>query len=205
MASMMDLLYPDKPTHFIFFCSTDLVFHVSCLLSRVVVPILHTLTRLCISFCRNCKQMSTEGTNLTTGDDFYVRYYVGHEGTFGHEFLEFELRPDGLLRYANNSEYKKDSLIRKEVSVSDAVMGEIKRIVDTSHIIQEDDKTWPEPNEDGRQELEIVLNGQHISFVVRNMIHYIVWLLIDLPCRAHCPALSCSLVSSSLVWFGLSS
>jgi protein mago nashi len=31
--------------------------------------------------------------------DFYVRYYVGHMGKFGHEFLEFEFRPDGKLRY----------------------------------------------------------------------------------------------------------
>lgn len=23
-------------------------------------------------------------------EDFYVRYYVGHKGKFGHEFLEFE-------------------------------------------------------------------------------------------------------------------
>ena len=27
--------------------------------------------------------------------EFYVRYYVGHKGKFGHEFLEFEFRPDG--------------------------------------------------------------------------------------------------------------
>jgi len=39
---------------------------------------------------------------------------VGHEGKFGHEFLEFEFRPDGLLRYANSSNYKKDTMIRKE-------------------------------------------------------------------------------------------
>ncbi|CAF4297155.1 unnamed protein product, partial [Adineta steineri] len=31
-------------------------------------------------------------------DDFYLRYYVGHKGKFGHEFLEFEFRPDGKLR-----------------------------------------------------------------------------------------------------------
>ena len=30
-------------------------------------------------------------------DDFYVRYYVGHKGKFGHEFLSFEFRPDGLV------------------------------------------------------------------------------------------------------------
>lgn len=27
--------------------------------------------------------------------DFYLRYYVGHKGKFGHEFLEFEFRPEG--------------------------------------------------------------------------------------------------------------
>ncbi|EAX06747.1 MAGOH isoform 3 [Pan troglodytes] len=46
--------------------------------------------------------------------DFYLRYYVGHKGKFGHEFLEFEFRPDGKLRYANNSNYKNDVMIRKE-------------------------------------------------------------------------------------------
>lgn len=39
---------------------------------------------------------------------------VGHKGIYGHEFLEFEFRPDGRLRYANNSNYKSDVLIRKE-------------------------------------------------------------------------------------------
>lgn len=31
----------------------------------------------------------------TMASDFYLRYYVGHKGKFGHEFLEFEFRPDG--------------------------------------------------------------------------------------------------------------
>lgn len=30
--------------------------------------------------------------------------------------MEFEFRADGKLRYANNSNYKKDSMIRKEGS-----------------------------------------------------------------------------------------
>ena len=34
-------------------------------------------------------------SNSNMGDEFYVRYYVGHKGKFGHEFLEFEFRPDG--------------------------------------------------------------------------------------------------------------
>jgi protein mago nashi len=32
-------------------------------------------------------------------DNFYLRYYVGHKGKFGHEFLEFEFRPDGNSFY----------------------------------------------------------------------------------------------------------
>lgn len=39
---------------------------------------------------------------------------VGHKGKFGHEFLEFEFKQSGRLRYANNSNYKSDTLIRKE-------------------------------------------------------------------------------------------
>ena len=33
--------------------------------------------------------------------DFYLRYYVGHKGKFGHEFLEFEFRPDGQVLHQN--------------------------------------------------------------------------------------------------------
>ena len=44
----------------------------------------------------------------------------GHKGKFGHEFLEFEFKPNGKLRYANNSNYKGDKCIRKEMCVSKA-------------------------------------------------------------------------------------
>jgi len=97
-------------------------------------------------------------------DDFYVRYYVGHKGMFGHEFLEFEIRPNGKLRYANNSRYKNEVLIRKEVFVSPLVREELKRIIAASEIMKEDDSLWPEPDRIGSQELEIVMNNEHISF-----------------------------------------
>lgn len=50
---------------------------------------------------------------------FYLQYYAGHMGRFGHEFLEFDLQVldqgrSALLRYANNSNYKNDTLIRRE-------------------------------------------------------------------------------------------
>jgi len=98
-------------------------------------------------------------------EEFYVRYYVGHKGKFGHEFLEFEFRPDGLLRYANNSQYKKDHMIRKEIYLNDAVLKELKRIIQDSEIMKEDDSQWPSPDRVGRQELEIVCGDEHISFV----------------------------------------
>lgn len=66
--------------------------------------------------------------------EFYVRYYVGHKGKFGHEFLEFEFRPDGKLRYANNSNYKNDTMIRKEVFLSPAVLKECRRIIVDSEV-----------------------------------------------------------------------
>lgn len=50
--------------------------------------------------------------------------------------------------------------------VSSAVIEEIKRIVKQSEIIKEDDSKWPQKNKDGRQELEIRLGGDHISFEV---------------------------------------
>ncbi|GLH07644.1 Protein mago nashi [Gryllus bimaculatus] len=96
--------------------------------------------------------------------DFYIRYYVGHKGKFGHEFLEFEFRPDGKLRYANNSNYKNDTMIRKEAYVHHCVMEELKRIIHDSEIMQEDDSLWPQPDRVGRQELEIVIGDEHISF-----------------------------------------
>ncbi|KAJ4460458.1 putative Protein mago nashi [Paratrimastix pyriformis] len=97
-------------------------------------------------------------------DDFYLRYYVGHQGRFGHEFLEFEFRPDGKLRYANNSHYKKETIIRKEVFVTEAVLSELKKIVDDSEIMKEDDSRFPQPDKGGRQELEILMGNVHICF-----------------------------------------
>lgn len=50
--------------------------------------------------------------------------------------------------------------------VSSLVVDEIKRIVKSSEIMKEDDSKWPQKNKDGRQELEIRLGTEHISFEV---------------------------------------
>lgn len=39
--------------------------------------------------------------------------------------------------------------------------------VDSLTYSREDDSKWPEKNKDGRQELEIRLGNEHISFEVR--------------------------------------
>ncbi|KAG5934427.1 Protein mago nashi [Claviceps monticola] len=105
----------------------------------------------------------------TVNEPFYLRYYSGQMGRFGHEFLEFDFRVVGdgrsaVARYANNSNYRNDSLIRKEMCVSAVIVEEIKRVIKTSEIIKEDDSKWPQKNKDGRQELEIRLGSDHISF-----------------------------------------
>lgn len=110
-----------------------------------------------------------------TSEPFYIRYYSGHSGRFGHEFLEFDIRVVGdgrsaVARYANNSNYRNDSLIRKEMCVSSVVVDEIKRIVKSSEIMKEDDAKWPQKNKDGRQELEIRFGSEHISFEVRFLV-----------------------------------
>jgi protein mago nashi len=67
-------------------------------------------------------------------NEFLLRYYVGHKGQFGHEYMEFELHGDGRLRYANNSNYKRDSMIRKEAYVGKSVIEEVKRIILDSEV-----------------------------------------------------------------------
>jgi len=69
----------------------------------------HASIHIIHKYHSHISQMATTATT-----DFYLRYYIGHKGRFGHEFLEFEVRPDGMIRYANNSNYRREVLIRKE-------------------------------------------------------------------------------------------
>ena len=91
---------------------------------------------------------------------------MGHEGKFGHEFIEFELHPSGLLRYANDSAYKRDALIRKQLHLSPTTVRAIRDIVTSSRITDYDDSEWPPPDVVGRQELEVQVGGVHARFVL---------------------------------------
>ena len=84
-------------------------------------------------------------------------------------WAEFDFRVIGdgrsaTARYANNSNYRNDSLIRKEMSLSALMISEIKKIIKESEVMKEDDSKWPQKNKDGRQELEIRLGSDHIQF-----------------------------------------
>lgn len=71
-------------------------------------------------------------------DEFYLRWREGHET----DQMEFILTPSGRLKYANNSHYRNDYVIHKDVCVSPAVVDEFKRIVLESGIQSVDDCNW---------------------------------------------------------------
>jgi protein mago nashi len=109
---------------------------------------------------------ASSSSSSSGNEEFYCRYYQGHKGKFGHEFIEFEVLPSGVLKYANNSAYKSkgQDVIRKLVTVSPAVVAELKRIIVESEVTKEDDNNWPEPDVVGEQNLEIKIGNEHISF-----------------------------------------
>uniref|UniRef100_A0A4X2M3D5 Uncharacterized protein n=1 Tax=Vombatus ursinus TaxID=29139 RepID=A0A4X2M3D5_VOMUR len=83
---------------------------------------------------------------LARARNFYRCYYVGYKGKFSHEFSEFKFRTHGRLRYANNSNYKNDGMIRKEAYVHKRVTEELKGIINDREVTKEDDALWPLPD-----------------------------------------------------------
>lgn len=105
---------------------------------------------------------------------YYFSFEKKNHGTIYTIYMpkEFELCPSGKLRYANNSNYKDDSMIRKEVCVSPAVVEEVKRIIVSSDITTIDDSNWdePPPVSKTRQELEIKIGNEHIAYMCGEML-----------------------------------
>ncbi|SBT45376.1 hypothetical protein POVWA2_049780 [Plasmodium ovale wallikeri] len=120
--------------------------------------------------CSPCEAVAVEGEeheeNTEHAQEICLAIKTGLAGLrkFGHEFLEFEFNSKGRLRYANNSNYKNDKIIRKEAYVSKSVLNEVKRIIEESEICKESDKLWPVPDKVGKQELEIFLDGNEYYF-----------------------------------------
>ncbi|ODV88031.1 hypothetical protein CANARDRAFT_56238 [[Candida] arabinofermentans NRRL YB-2248] len=110
------------------------------------------------------EQQSTGTAHIVTEiQPLYIRVYQGRKSAeIGHEFLEFDVRYDpgkashGLLRYANQSNYRNEELIRKEVAISKIVVEQILRMIKESEIMLENDSKWPKPDgEAAKLELEI--------------------------------------------------
>lgn len=57
------------------------------------------------------------------------------------------------------------------VTVSKAVVQEMRRIIEESEVTKEDDRLWPAPDRTGRQELELRIGGEHIHFTVIHRNH----------------------------------
>ena len=100
---------------------------------------------------------------------YYVRYYSGHIGRYGNEFLEFEITDNGTLKYVNNSNYRNEFIIKKQARVSPAVIDELKKLIVQYAICESDDEKWPTPDRNGRQELEIHFGNTHISLVTNKL------------------------------------
>ena len=108
-----------------------------------------------------------QGCNVSGAPDEHGQQCSGHGQCVSNtlqQFLEFEINNDGKLRYANDSKYKNDVMIRKEMYVGRPVIEQFRNIVEESEIFKEDDNNWPEPSADGTQELEIIMGDTHISF-----------------------------------------
>ncbi|KAK4332624.1 protein mago nashi [Rhodotorula toruloides] len=96
-------------------------------------------------------------------DPFYMRYYSGHVGSYGHEFIEFEISGN-RLRFALNTNYRNEGLLRREMYLSEATLKEFQRIVAESEITKEDDSKWPQKSVIGKQEFECRMAPYHLAF-----------------------------------------
>mmetsp|Transcript_5300 Transcript_5300/g.6769 ORF Transcript_5300/g.6769 Transcript_5300/m.6769 type:complete len:188 (+) Transcript_5300:69-632(+) len=101
--------------------------------------------------------------------NFFVKFYVGHRGRYGHEFLQFTVANTGLLHYVNQSEYKKDGLIQKDVVCGGLILYQIRKIICDSKLLEYNDKKWPKAGRTGRQHLEIRLGTQTASYTTEKL------------------------------------
>lgn len=91
--------------------------------------------------------------------DVYVNYTTSHSGRYGREYLTIEVSPSGRLSYTNSSGYKRGTPIRKDVTLSPAVLVELHRLIRESGVMDVSDRAWPLPSSAGTVSLEMVLDG----------------------------------------------
>lgn len=76
------------------------------------------------------------------------------------------------MRYANNSHYKSDNIIKKEVYLSQEVLEEMQKIVVDSGIIAVKCDKWSTPDNFGIQFLEIEIGGEYIKLITNKIGSY---------------------------------
>ena len=96
-----------------------------------------------------------------TGASGQERSAIGDKGKSGDRCDRDPLKW-GVVVGVND--YKNDSIIRKEVKLNTCVVNELRRIVTESGILDATDDAWPEPNNVGKQELEIALGDNKLTF-----------------------------------------
>jgi protein mago nashi len=62
--------------------------------------------------------------------------------------------------YINNSQYKQDSAIKKEVTVTNSILEELKKIIQDSEIMKQDDARWPVNKVKTKQRILISLENK---------------------------------------------
>ena len=78
-------------------------------------------------------------------------------------YFQFELCPNGRLRYANSARYKHAGMIRKEAFVSPGILDQARRMIEESGIVEVDPTSWPQAT-DRKQELEVKMGETHMTF-----------------------------------------
>lgn len=103
---------------------------------------------------------------IPKSDELHIRYHVERLGEYGRELLEFEVRPDGLLRYASNSCFKK---VQKQCYVSQMMLAQLERIVVDSCFLSPNVEGWPPSSETDRQQLEISQGSSNFAVSTRGV------------------------------------
>ena len=77
--------------------------------------------------------------------------------------------------------------------MNEALLEQLKKIVRDSEIMREDDHSWPPPDKVGRQELEVVMDGEVCERVCVCVCLYVFVFVCEPVCRCMQASVSVSL------------
>jgi hypothetical protein len=103
-------------------------------------------------------------------------WVAGGIGVLCFTWTCLSMLPAGLSRFGAHDldvgRFRQAIICRRLQSIAylltDSLLGcdlcDLAQLLLGLQIVKEDDNKWPEPDRVGKQELEVILNGQHISF-----------------------------------------